>query len=369
MAYKPLSSINSSLFPKTATTAAAGNSMSSTTPMINSYQPMGTPAKSPQTNIATPTNTAPPSQLNTQPPKADTGIATPPPQAATNPNPFPGLVGQIANIGQNGTPEYAQANKELLDFKKNYQNYQSAVGSESNPFGFMTGVGQLAGNRYASLLPAYEQNVANTLAQGNQRLSALGTAAGAASPTQVSPGNFYVSPVTGGDVSGGSITPGAGGARITQVTQGQNAQANLPIINSAANFVNNVNNLLSKGGFNQSDLNAYNLLHNIAASNVSNPAYPQLQSNFNNAVNFYAQVLGQDPNTLISTLASTGKANTVSEALKNLDSMARQYNQRLYSASRGDTSTNTIQPVQQSSPVPNSQGQTTGGNSWTVTQT
>ena len=233
----------------------------------------------------------------------------------------------------------------------------------------MTGVGQLAGNRYASLLPAYEQNVANTLAQGNQRLSALGTAAGAASPTQVSPGNFYVSPVTGGDVSGGSITPGAGGARITQVTQGQNAQANLPIINSAANFVNNVNNLLSKGGFNQSDLNAYNLLHNIAASNVSNPAYPQLQSNFNNAVNFYAQVLGQDPNTLISTLASTGKANTVSEALKNLDSMARQYNQSLYSASRGDTSTNTIQPVQQSSPVPNSQGQTTGGNSWTVTQT
>lgn len=347
MAYKPLTSLEQMKFPP-APMSRLNNYPVPTPSPLPQYKPMGTPAKSPQTNIEVPKNTITPDKANIPPavvPKPDTGISTPPPQnnAAVT---YPGLVGQIANIGQNGTPEYNKANDDLLNFKKQYADYQTRVGSESNPFGFQTGVGRLAADRYSQLLPAYEQNVTNTLAGGNQRLSALGSATGAATPVQVSPGNFYVSPLSGQDISGGSINPGTGGARQSQVSQGKEGQDNVPKINTAAGYVNQVNQLLQTGGFNQSDLNVYNLLHNIAASNVSNPEYPKLQQAFNNALTFYAQVLGQDPNQLLSTLASTGKASTVSGALANLDKMAREYNQQVIASSQNQNPTPvTVQPT------------------------
>lgn len=341
---------------------------------INEYNPMGTPAKSPQTNIAPQNNSINSNQANTNVAGASNkGIMNPyQNQGASANQSFPGLIGSLANLGQSESPEVAKAREDLLNFEKEHANYINGVQSMPNPFGFYTGVGQLAENRYSTQLPAYQQAVSNALSSQGQRIGALGTAASQASPQQVSPGNFYVNPQSGQDVSGGEINPGTGGARQAQVALGQMGQSNIPKINSAAESVNNVNQILRSGNFNQNDLNVFNLINNIASSNTSNPEYPKLQAAFNNAVNQYAGVLGQDPNQLISTLASTGKATTVAGALNNLDQMAKSYNRNIinasYSQNPATTNIQQFQPQTQSVPQAGHTGTTSGGNTYTVTQ-
>lgn len=320
---------------------------------LKQYSPMGDKAVSPDANVQKTPNVLPPGQSNT-------GIATPPKQPVNTT--YPGLVGSLANMGANGSPELNQAINEKAEFERGYNRQKADRGLLSNPFGYVGSLDSLAANRHSQDKAVYEQRIANQLAAQGQRIGATGTAAGLAAPQQVSPGNFYVDPQTGMDVSGGSINPGTGGARIAGVELGKNGVLNQPKINSAAGYVNETNRILNTGNFNQSDLNVFNLLHNIANSNTSNPLYPQLQSNFNNAVNFYAQVMGQDPSQLISTLASTGKSGTVSGALSALDRMAREYNQNIINYSQNSNATPTnIQPIQPQAPVNQPTGSTYNG--------
>ncbi len=328
MAYKPFDQLNT---PKAKP--------------ITPYQPMGTPAVNPMDNVQNPQKAIPQAQAKIPAPVS-----------------YPGLVGQIAQTSTQGTPEVQRATEDVANFERGYNRQRAGRGLLANPFNYVGSLDSLAGNRAAQDRGVYQQALSNALTSQGQRISGLGTAAGYAAPTQVSPGNFYVNPQTGQDVSGGTIDPFSGGVRQGRVGQGQIYANNAPLISSAGTYSNNVINLLNQGGFNQSDLNVYNLIHNIANSNTSNPKYAQLQSNFNTALGNYAQVLGQDPNQLISSLTSTGRANTVGEALANLDKMAKQQNESLRDPSYSNIN---VPPPQPQGGVQSS-GQTSGGNSYQI---
>lgn len=301
------------------TPAMGGPSGTQTTPTAPTTPPVAPPVT--PTNQTTPVSTTP-----TNP----TG-QTPPPQGG---NPYPGYVNQLGNFSN---PAYDQANNNLLDFQKKYADYQTAVGTEANPFGFETGVGQLAANRYSQLLPAYQQAVSNALAGGQQKLGAIQSATSASQPTQVSPGNFFVSPVSGNDVSGGSISPGIGGARQAQVSQGNQGQLNKPLLDTANTYVQNLNSLVSTAGLNSNDLNAFNWLSNVGAQNSSNPLAPRIQATFNGVLAQYAQVLGVTPQSLVSTLTPIAQGSTITDFMNYLSNYAATYNQNLIRSSTSNS--------------------------------
>jgi hypothetical protein len=116
---------------------------------------------------------------------------------------------------------------------------------------------------------------------------------------------------------------------------------------------------LASSGLQQSDINVSNLLSNLYAGNTSNPAYPQLQSLFNNAIAFYARAMGVDPNQLVTSLATTAQGSSLSQLFSSLDSQARTYQQTTAAASTGNTQGTTVNPVTPPA-TPNQNGHTPG---------
>lgn len=325
---------------------------------VPQYQPMGTPAIAPQDNTQAPARTIPANQ-------AKTGIATPPPRPDLNSSQqsasYPGIVGNIANMSQYGSPEVQKSTKDISDFERGVARKSAERGLLFNPFGYVGSLDSLAENRASQERNALQTAKSNALTEQAQRLSGLGTAAGYAAPIQAPFTNDIINPQGVGGSGGGTRDPFTGGTKMARYSQGQDYQNSIPLIESAAGYTNNVINLLNSGGFNQSDLNIQNLLNNTISSNTSNPNFAKLQSNFRTAIDNYAQVLGQSPESLISSLTASGKATTVGEALRNIDSMAREFNEK-----KKTLAPTAVQPSTTAGAGIQTSGQTSGGNTYEI---
>lgn len=312
----------------------------------NIASPMGVKATSPQTNAATPQNTIAPSMTaSVTPPKAPTtatqGNSSNTATAANTgmiggPNSlFGSNVSKLSNYNLNQDPGIQDALARQREFEGNYADTQSNIAGRPNPFGYATSLSDMAASRHAQLSPVYQSQVSQAYQGAGQNLSALSSATSAAQPQQVSPGNFYTSPVTGQDVSGGNINPFSGGVRTAQVAQGGQYQNNLPILSAAKSIGSNLASTITSSGLNSEQLNAANWLKQVYASNTSDPRLQQIQSAFNNVISQYARVLGVDPNALISNLTSTAQGTSINTLLSNLDQQATTYNNSLLQAGTG----------------------------------
>lgn len=352
--YQPLESLPG-LFAQNRnnmTPVPTGGSYPTRPPVITATTPMGTKAVAPGSNTATATNAIPTNKVQTK-------VATPPPPLPTAPttppvdSSYPGIIKSQVNTGLYGTPQVQDTQKELQRYKDAYANAQAGLAQGGTDFNYYNGTQNSIANQYQQGLGSRETAVSNALASQGQRISALGNAGGLAAPVQVSPGNYYVNPQNARDASGGTITPGGGGARLAQVAQGRSAQENTPALNSAAGSVNEFSSTLHNSPtLLSSDFNIANLLHNIGQSNISDPNYLRLQTSFNNAINFYSQILGQTPDQLVSTLGSTSKGSTLVSLLNTIDAQARAYNQNLQNSSLNqNTAPTNINPAAPQNPA------------------
>lgn len=339
------------------------NNMSSTTPM-------GAPAKAPQT--ASPVNTIQPSQV-----KPTSQTQTAPVGNATTASTSTGLVGSPSAINPN---TYGQAATGLLnagDLSKD-AGYQKLLGeynniSQSAPEAQRTIMNDTTrgipntveqsrlgetSQTYSAQLAAKQAEISNYLSARGQSIGALGSAANATAPSQVSPGNFYVNPLTGQDVSGGSINPFTGGQRQAQVTLGQQSVANNANIDGARNLSSQFNSMLSSvPGFNQNDTALANAFVQAYQNNTSNPQFPQLQTTFNSILNAYRPIIGDAG---ISTLLTAARGSTMSALIASLDRQASAVNAGNYSAGQSGNVTSPAPTVIQPQ-APNATGSTYKG--------
>lgn len=265
--------------------------------------------------------------------------ATPAPATSapqTNPS-YPGLVNSLANTGLYGTPQVNDANKNLLDFQKQYANYQNAVGTEANPFGFETGVGQLAQNRYAQELPAYQQAVQNALTSQGQRIGALGTAAGQSAPANqfgVLTNPFTAQPVSGGTPQAAAFSGGQVG---TSQSLGGQYQSNQAAIQGAESLGKQfISQVSAVPDFNAGSVNFGNAINQLLQNNYSNPNYPGIQSTFNNIINAYAPVLGSKDQ--VAQIIKSANPTSMQALISSLDSQAKAVQQGIYTTGTGQGS-------------------------------
>lgn len=338
-------------YGNTANTASAINGMASSLP--SAIPPVGQKAASPAANIKPAPTALPTGQAAPAAPKNTGTIGSPSALAGNNTSPttlnIPSVYGTattgLANIGTGGdSPEVAAARDLVQRLSQQQGIDQTNLAGRPNPFGYASSLSDLSASRYGTFANAAATNLQNALTSQGQRIGALGSAGGLTSPTQVSPGNFYVSPETGKDITGGTISPFSGGVRQAQVVQGGQYQNNLPILSTAKAVSGNLSSLINSANLNSNDLNAANWLQNVYASNTSNPLLPQIQSTFNNVIQQYAKVLGEDPNTLISNLLSTSKGATINSLLANLDYQANTYNNNLQGAGTGQAASPVTPP-------------------------
>lgn len=303
MAYQPLTSLPQ---PSMGPTPQNPPLMSPT-----KISPLGVKASSPESNVQPKNN----------------NIA----QAASSGSSlsFPGLIGSYVNTAMNGSAELNKAQSDKLDFEKTYSNIQNNIGSRPNPFGFMTGVGALEKNRYAQLEPAYEQNITNAQNLQSQRLGALNSAANQVAPHW----NGYVglNPLNNqpiGDSNGGGSNLngliGWGAGLDYAATSATAVKNNEVAIGTARNQGQSLlAQLQSNPDYNSNPVNLWNTVVQEIQSNVSNPKYSQIDQSVKNVLSNYAQVLGEDPATL---LIQGAQAPSLAAFLKNLDDLATRKN-------------------------------------------
>lgn len=307
------------------------NDMSTTTPSLGgdqSYTP-------PKTQVPAPVSSPSPAPVATP---SQPQVRTPQPTAPTpnpTPNPsYPGIVNAEVNTGLYGTPQVNKANDDLLGFQKSYADYQNSVGTMPNPFGFATGVGQLAQNRYAQELPAYQGAVSNALTSQGQRIGALGSAAGQSAPT--SQFGVLTNPFSGQPIGGGTPQSAAfqGGQIGNSQALGGQYQTNQASITGARSlgqqFVSQFNAVPE---FNSNPVNAINALSQFWQNNTSNPNYPALQSTFNNILNAYAGVLGGRDQ--VASLIKSAQPSSMQALIQSLDSQANAVNQGIFNTGTG----------------------------------
>ena len=353
MAYQPLSSLNNTF----KFTPGADTNPSGTMEYAQPAPSMGVKAKSPQNNVASKPKTLPSGQTANaldsfsslgSGSTSQTGSAKPttpatptsPTTSPTNPAPASsGLYGQslssLQNISNNGSPQVQQANQDLLNFKNQNINNQFAVQGQGN-YGlqFQTGLGGLLGQRYAAELPAYQTALSNAQTQQAQQMSGLGTVASQTHPESVSPGNFYVSPQTGQDITGGAVNPFSGGQRQASVAQGGQYQNNLASIGAARQLGSQfISAIAQNPDFNASPANFANALTQLVNNQYSNPSYPGIQSSFTNMINQYANVLGGQANVI--NLIKTANPTSMQSLLQSLDAQANATNQAIQTAGTG----------------------------------
>lgn len=310
--------------------------------------PVGQKTVDPNTKVVKPPNTTP--QPAPAPAPAPSGqIGTP-----STINPY---IQPLGNFNPNTDPGVSRALGNQLNFENQYVQGQQARSTLPNAFGYQTNLMDINAAGHAALSPVYQSQVSQAYTGAGQHQAGLSAAAGLSAPQQVSPGNFYVSPLTGQDVTGGQISPFTGGQRLAQVTQGQNFQQGQGTIAGARNVVNQFNQALAQHPeFQSNPLNLQNLVNNALQNNYSNPDFPQIQSAFNSAVNQYRVILGD---TIVNNLLSTSKNTTLSQILSSLDSQAQGVNQGNLQAGMGQGAGQAPQPY--TAPQPQASGSVYNG--------
>lgn len=299
-------------------------------PGMTSYIPMGATAKNPNTNVAQPSKVLPIKQTAQTSAVGNNGYLG----SSDALKSYPQRVQEVGNFDINNDPGYQSALGRQRDFESQYSNSQANSSTQSNPFGYMSNLMGITGARYAQQAPIFQSQVEQAKEVAGTRLGAQVSAMGASAPVQVSPGNFYVSPTTGQDITGGIVNPGTGGARLAQVDLGRSAALNKPVIANASNFANNFNSILaSHPELQQSGTALVNLLNNVYSSNQSDPNLMQLQSSFNGALENYAQVLGMTKEQLVTELSTTARGQSLSSLFANIDARAREKNSETERAS------------------------------------
>lgn len=314
------------------------NALTPTKGLLPTSTALGAKASSPQGKVTPPVNTltsgqtAPPSTSTAPKGTGSNTGAVGAPEALRS---YPEAVRAYQNYDPSKDPQVLEAQNRERDFENSYADVQAGHSTQANPFGYQSNLMGIAGARHAALAPTYTAQVSQAQTGAQQKQAGLAGAAGLSAPVQVNPGNFYVSPTSGKDITGGDIDPFKGGQRQGMVSQGAQYQSNLPIISTAKALSGNLSGLIQQAGLNSNDLNAANWLQNVYASNTSNPVLPQIQSQFNNIITQYAKVLGVDPGTLITSLTSTSRGQTINDLLANLDQQARTYNNNLANPNAG----------------------------------
>lgn len=236
-----------------------------------------------------------------------------------------------------------------------------------------------------------------TSQQGTQQ-SALGAAGGLSQPVQVPYSNQYISPVNGEPVGGStgnySITSAAqqyakmvqngqmsysdavsalsgygpagqqalnsalpsgfnvnqsNATASSQSAQTQQVQQYKSASQQAKNLGLQLNQLLSAGGINPSDLNAANKAIQAIASNTSDPNYQTFQNLISDLANTYAQVLtpaGGSTTDMVRSISqnllnSSMSGQGISQVMDNLDSQVQAKISGVTTAYGNGTNTNT----------------------------
>lgn len=303
----------------------------------------------PQTNVAVTQPVAPvqaaPVQTNPQP-TAPTQTAPPTRNGTPAPLTYPGLVKNIADIGNNGSQGYNDAIERQNKLKNEIaQNYQDIETSGYLPLGFVQGREGAVRNRYASQLDAAQQAVNQQQTQQSTQLGALQTAAGLGAKQFQSYYNSEFDPLTGqyGTVGGGQYgsgpQAGANAQTEAEFTKKYNeGKANLGSASSIEGQI--VNTLNSNPDINNQPLSLLTNINQYISGQIGSAPQQLLAQQ----INSYIQKLGIDPASLVDI--ATQQKSTLKELLKSLRTQAEadveQYNPTKFkeglSSGNGDTS-------------------------------
>jgi hypothetical protein len=284
-------------------------------------QLMGMKAKDPNTNIQKP--------VGTIPPKQSTGLV-PAPSPKNTPydagNPYPYYVGQVGSWDANQDPGVQQAMDRQRQFENQYTQGQMARSTLPNIGGYQTNLMNINAAGHAAMAPVYQSQVQQAYTGAGQRLSALGSAMGAAAPrfqgyAGLSPINNQ--PIGSGQGGGGSLNNiiewGAGldfaGTAATRVKE---LETNQGVARSqGANLVQQLKNTPE---YNSGQVNTWNSLMALIQANVSNPKYANIDATLNNVLAGYSSLLGVDVGSL---RAQGAQAPSLASFLSNLDNLAQ----------------------------------------------
>lgn len=284
-------------------------------------QLMGMKAKDPNTNVQKP--------VGTIPPKQSTGLV-PAPSPKNTPydagNPYPYYVGQVGSWDANQDPGVQQAMDRQRQFENQYTQGQMARSTLPNIGGYQTNLMNINAAGHAAMAPVYQSQVQQAYTGAGQRLSALGSAMGAAAPrfqgyAGLSPINNQ--PIGSGQGGGGSLkdlaTWGAGidyaGAAATRV---KDYETNQGVARNQGMTL--VQQLQNTPDYNTDQVNFLNSIKQFLQSNISNPKYANIEATLNNVISSYATILGTD----VASLRLQGaQAPSLAAFLSNLDDLAQ----------------------------------------------
>lgn len=145
---------------------------------------------------------------------------------------FSGIVGDLAGIAKNGSPAVQAANEALVKFNMSNADTTKDIYSSPTSARVMQGRNAQVQLANAAKQAALASGVTNALTGQGQQITGLGTAAGYAQPTQISPGNVLTNPLTGEAIASAPalgqygqtyydpMNPGSAGAGASALTSG-----------------------------------------------------------------------------------------------------------------------------------------------------
>lgn len=299
---------------------AQTQNMSSTTPALGGNQ---TPNWGGSTGYTTPTTSPTTTSPVTQTSSAGT-TSTPP---VTNPPNHASLVQQGADLGLYGSPQYQAAQEELKRYQNSYANANAGLGQGGTDFGYLQGTETNLGNQYQQGLASRQQALQNSLTEQGQRIGAVQTAAGQSAPTTQF--GVLTSPFTAQPIGGGTPQSAAfqGGQIANSQALGGQYQSNQVAIKGAQSLGQQfLSQVAAVPDFNSSSANFGNYINQLLQNNYSNPAFPGIQSTFNNIINAYASVLPGGKDQVVNLIKSANPTS-MQALISSLDSQAQAVNQ------------------------------------------